>query len=598
MAGTKRSGPPRFVEMVRVSSSGQAARDTPEIQREALDHLRTKRDGVLVERIEVEGGISGAKKLALRPDLLRLEQLTKARAYDEIRVYHLDRLTRAEDPRERMAVLGMALDASAVIVDTSGREIDPADESGMGELDFYLNTWAAARERVRILKRTLDGRRRQAAAGRFVNGRPPFGLIWDKERSEWSLEPEHSEVVRRIFTLAIDGSSSPGIARILNAEGVPSPRKGRWSPATILGTLHNKVYAGSLTQRILGEAFETEVPAIVDSATWERAQAALGHRRKKPRHISIKHEALCRGRAVCGVCGASMHVSGTRGGKYLYYRCASRNKLNDLPPCSAPTHPLPPVDAAVWDALVSRLRNSDLILEAVGGDEQGADPWREKLERSVARLSKLTEQEMEVLHLRSQELLSAMACAARLGEIKRDRTTLEEQVGVAQKAIAQREAYRLLRAGIDAQLSTIRENLDAADFTTRKKLVEALVPDLPGYGITIHADGRIEIIGALDIQAASSTGGASDSGMGGGGDCTGEAASGAMALAAPDFAQLSTETYVCWSRTLGLPQRPVGLGGRQLSAENRLCMAEPGWDPAPVFDCWGHRSAGVRLYGA
>lgn len=507
---------PRYVELVRVSSSGQAARETPEIQKMALDHLRGSRSGILVERIEVEGGISGAETLARRPDLQRLQQLTRARAYDEIRVYHLDRLTRAEDPRERMAVLGMALDACAVIVDTSGRVIDPADESGMGELDYYLNTWAAARERIRTRARTIDGRRKGAAAGRYMHGRPPYGLSWNRERGEWSVVEEHSNVVRRIFALAIDGTSTPGIASLLNAEGIPSPRKGRWSPSTVLGTLHNRVYFGELVQRLQGETFESTVPAIIEPATWERAQAALGHRRKKPRHVHIKHEALCRGRAVCGVCGASMHVQGGRGGKYLYYRCASRHKLNDLTPCSAPIHSLGPVDEAVWNALVTQLRDSDLIMEAVVGDGPSSDSWDEKLESRLARLSKLTEQEMEVLHLRAQELLSATACASRLREIARDRTTLQEQVSVAQGAIAQREAHRVLRAGIDAQLLVIRENLDAADFVTRKKLVEALVPDLPGYGVTIHSDGNIEIIGALDIASSTSAGSASGGGAHGG----------------------------------------------------------------------------------
>ncbi len=554
---------PRFVELVRVSSSGQAARETPQIQKDALDLLREKRDGIFVERLEVEGGISGAVAFERRPDLVRLDQLTKQRAYDEIRVYHLDRLTRAEDPRERMAVLGMALDAGAIIVDTSGRVIDPGDDSGMGELDFYLNTWAAAMERKRILRRTLDGRRRKAAAGHFIQGRPPYGLAWDKEARTWSFVQGHAEVVRRIYFSAIDGNSSTAIARHLNAEGVPSPTNRRWLSATILGILHKPIYKGVLIQKVKGKVYESSLPAIVESATWEQAQEALEHRRKKPRHIHIKHRALCRGRAVCGVCGATMHVQGGRGGKYLYYRCASRHKLNDRTPCSAPIHPLHPVDDAVWEALTRQLRDSDLMMDAATGEEAEGDSWDEKLEGHISRLSKLTEQELEVMHLRSQELLSATACATRLSEIKRDRDALQEQVGVAQRAIAQREARRLFRDSIDDRLGVIRANLDGADFETRKKLVDTLVPDLPGYGIFIHADGRIEIIGALDIQSASGTGGASGGGVGGSGKSVMDGVSGVPALAAPDDVKLRPQTYVRWSRTLGPQAGPkrVDCGG-------------------------------------
>jgi len=159
---------PRYVEFVRVSSKGQAERDTPEIQRTALDRLRETRPGILVERIEEAGGISGTKGLAERPDLQRLQQLTERRDYDEIRVYAIDRLTRAADPRERFAVFGMALDADAVLVDTRGHVVDPADDSGSGELEFYLHSFFAAREAKKIVRRTRDGLKRAAAKGRPV----------------------------------------------------------------------------------------------------------------------------------------------------------------------------------------------------------------------------------------------------------------------------------------------------------------------------------------------------------------------------------------------------------------------------------------------
>jgi hypothetical protein len=50
---------PRFVELVRVSTKGQADRDTPAMQRAALDRLRQMRPGVLVERIDsqISGGL-------------------------------------------------------------------------------------------------------------------------------------------------------------------------------------------------------------------------------------------------------------------------------------------------------------------------------------------------------------------------------------------------------------------------------------------------------------------------------------------------------------------------------------------------------------
>ena len=42
---------PRFVEIVRVSTQGQADKNTPEIQHQDLDRLRESRPGIPVERI-------------------------------------------------------------------------------------------------------------------------------------------------------------------------------------------------------------------------------------------------------------------------------------------------------------------------------------------------------------------------------------------------------------------------------------------------------------------------------------------------------------------------------------------------------------------
>jgi DNA invertase Pin-like site-specific DNA recombinase len=60
--------------------------------------------------------------------------------------------------------------------------------------------------------------------------------------------PEQAEVVRRIFTMSSNGIGLSGIAKTLNAEGVPSPQPSRnrsiraWCPSSIQEMLHNKLY--------------------------------------------------------------------------------------------------------------------------------------------------------------------------------------------------------------------------------------------------------------------------------------------------------------------------------------------------------------------
>src|SRR6266536_966910 len=106
---------PKYIELIRVSGQSQVARDTPQDQRAALDALRTSRPGQFVARIE-EGAVkavSGAADLSKRPDLQKLFALAKMKAFTEVRIRRLDRLSRHPDPRERFAIFGAIMDAGA-----------------------------------------------------------------------------------------------------------------------------------------------------------------------------------------------------------------------------------------------------------------------------------------------------------------------------------------------------------------------------------------------------------------------------------------------------------------------------------------------------
>ncbi len=490
------ANPHRFVELVRVSTRAQADRDTPEIQRGALDRLRRTRPGILVERIEALG-VSGGRSLQDREDLLRLKELTADGAYDELRVYALDRLTRADDPRERMAVLGMALDASAIIVDTNGRVIDPADDSGMGELDFYLQTFFASRERKRIKRRTMDGRRKAAAEGRLAAGMAPYGLTWDFKASVWGIDEEAAAVVRDIYDMALEGLSAVRICDRLNARGLPSPTKRRWSNVSVLMILRHTAYRGQLNQTLEGQTFETPVPAIVEETTWHHVQDALDARRSGGRREGKQRKALFRKLARCGVCGRTMYTYHSR--HYGYYRCASSHPSTQAPRCSNRSHRIKQVDEAVWSLLVARLRDPSLLMQTAAAQDSEEDDWAAKLAAYAERQGKLESLQLEVLALRRDDLLTEGACRRRLKEIKTDLNTLESLIEVAQRAQRSQSTREAARESLVQRLQAIDGALDALDFESRRALVESIIPRLAGYGVTLYPDGHVEVVGALDI---------------------------------------------------------------------------------------------------
>ena len=93
--------------------------------------------------------------------------------------------------------------------------------------------------------------------GEFVYGTAPYGYKKGPEKNTIIIDDEAALVVRRIFRLACDGVTITQIARILNAEGVPTPsmhlsnvRSKKYIPRTvwtfesIKNIIINRIYTG------------------------------------------------------------------------------------------------------------------------------------------------------------------------------------------------------------------------------------------------------------------------------------------------------------------------------------------------------------------
>lgn len=479
---------PRFLELIRVSSTGQAERDTPEDQRRALARLAQARPGRLVERIEHgASGLSGAAGLNQRPDLLRLAELSRARAFDELRVRHLDRLTRHTDPRERFAIFGMVADAGAVIVDAGGHVVDPATE--IGEVDYFLQTWASARERKKIVERTVEARRRLSAAGRPMTT-IPYGRTFDYEAGVWGTDEERTAVYRRIFRETIAGVSLHQLAARLNSEGIPAPKGGTWEASSLRRMLRN----GSAVGRMTSYGHPISCPPVVDEMTQRRALAALarGRTRSGP---PAKHDALLRKLATCSVCGSSMHVAMGSRPAVLYYRCAGAKPGT----CEARTyHPVAEVDAAFLEALRAALEDPGRILHAAtkrrpaGAVESDAAGVRQEI-------ALLDRREENLVRLQTRGMVSAPVFERQAAEIARLRNSATERLAALDASLAAAQHARDHAADLTAAVEGIRKRLARATFTEWRRLVEQLFPRQEGTWVRIHPTGRIETHGLLRL---------------------------------------------------------------------------------------------------
>lgn len=496
--GTSKSTLPRAVELIRVSTEGQAERDTPELQRRALDKLRQSRPCVVVERIEALG-VSGALGREARDDLRRLEALSRARAFDELRVWNLDRLTRSADLRERAAIWGFALDAGAVIVDASGRALDPSDESGIGEVDYYLQTFFASRERAKIIARTGAGRRRAAEDGHLSQGSPPYGRRYDHEAKRWVLVPEQAEVYRRIVREIIAGRSTREVVAGLNRDGIPAARSECWWDSSVKRLLH----AESIVGRYEVCGCVTEIPAIVDRATWEEAQRALERNRSRAGAPGTL-PAMLRRRLACGVCGRTAHVLTWHRGEPSRYGCPAARLIAGEPCAERRTHLVAKADAAVRAALERLLTTPDVLRVAAGLDRGPADVtrWRQQIARADQAAARARDSEARLLRLLDDGAVSEDVARERLSAVRQERAAAAEARAAAEAALESEAAREAARDTLEDRAAELAERVRGAPDAKWGELVEILFPLRQPFGLKIWPDRRITGTGRLPLAPA------------------------------------------------------------------------------------------------
>jgi site-specific DNA recombinase len=493
---------PRYIELIRVSGHAQVHRDTPEDQRAALDALRIARPGEFVARIE-EGAlqaISGAADFAHRPDLQRLVQLADAKAFSEVRIRRLDRLTRHPDPRERFAIFGAVMDAGAVIVDASGHTIDPKTE--LGEVDYFFQTLMASRERKAILERTVTARLRLAKRGQ-LQGRPPYGRHWNKRALIWEVTQPEFGTYQRIFREYLHGKGCIEIAKRLNDEHVPPPgstwarSSPRWKHAPVWRhtTIHALLTHHSAVGELTSFGQQLSCPPVVDVETFEKVAERLRARNMRAgRPPATDARALLRRLAVCGRCGSRMWIvrGGSRGHWHLYYACA----MARLVPLGSKCRTRHRVDAMDEKMKKFVARNLLDTRKWKAPDKDAGYDSASQLSAFSRELRRLDKQEERLVRLRMKGLASARVLDSQLGELKMERASLESKIGKA-KLAKERKAEHAADKDREARLAEVRDQIqehrDEMDFAQWRQLITTVANEV-AEPCRVFPDGSIRWI--------------------------------------------------------------------------------------------------------
>ena len=197
-------------------------------------------------------------------------------------------------------------------------------------------------------------------SGKHLTGTVIYGYLWDEKREHWLVDEEAAEVVRRIFSLTLEGYGPYQIACKLSAdrieipvvhlarfnEGVnrSKPVKGPygWGSSTIVNILKKREYLGHTinfkTRKHFKDKkshyvsedewtiFENTHEAIIDQQTFDLAQKIRSNVRRYPNGWG--EAAPLTGLLYCADCGGKMYVHRTNNGKRVsQYTCSNYTKV-------------------------------------------------------------------------------------------------------------------------------------------------------------------------------------------------------------------------------------------------------------------------------
>lgn len=207
---------PLALAYVRVST-GRQAKTGYSLESQPAQLIRSaNKDGYRVEIVTETGSGRNSSRPALNQALNRLANGEAQALY----ALDIDRLARSTQHLLEIANLSRKQKWRLVVTSADVDTSSPA-----GEMFFTMAAAFAQYESRMISQRVL--RQHEARRDR--------GVIWGLTEGPKSPLPE--DLIDRIIALRGEGRSLPGIAKTLEAEGVPTARGGKWAAGTIRGIL-------------------------------------------------------------------------------------------------------------------------------------------------------------------------------------------------------------------------------------------------------------------------------------------------------------------------------------------------------------------------
>ena len=315
--------------------------------------------------------------------------------------------------------------------------IDTAEgENELAPIRNLFNEWYARD----ISKKRRISNKIKGNAGEPM-GQPPYGYIKDpNDPKHWIVDDEAAQVVRRVYSMTLEGFGTEQIAAQLEKDDVLTPRaywltkgikrpgKGKqqpptkWNSSTITKILSLQEYCGDILnfktysksyknkKRIDNDrenwvVFQDVHEAIIERAVYEQVQQKRGKIRK--RRTNNGEHNMFSGLLVCADCGSNLHFHFNQGNPEIkYFNCS--NYKGNRGTCTSTHYVRVDFLKEVVLGEIRRLTKfaslyEDEFVKAVIGHSQQAEQTDRKLKEKELRTLLARDEELDGLFERIYE---------------------------------------------------------------------------------------------------------------------------------------------------------------------------------------------------
>ena len=396
--------------------------------------------------------------------------------------------------------------------------INDGVDSARGDDDFtpfrnIMNEYYA-RDTSRKIRSTFQSK---GKSGKHLTGTVIYGYLWNEARDQWLVDPEAAEVVKRIFSMTIDGYGPYQIASKLKEEKVLIPsaylaqhgegvNKNKtfkdvygWGSSTICNILEKREYLGHTinfkTRKHFKDKkshyvpedewtiFENTHEPIIDQQTFDLVQKIRGNVRRYP--DGWGEAAPLTGLLYCADCGGKMYVHRTNNGKRIsQYTCSQYTKV----PCGTLCKTQHRINEDVVLSLVSEMLKAIAeyakhdraefvrVVQEAQSSQQTAEVKKQRTRLATAK-QRVSELEVLLCKIYEDNILGKLSdsrYATLDAQYEKEQSELTAEISVLEKAV---KSYEKHEKDADRFIALIDkyENFDKLTIAMLNEFIEKIL---------------------------------------------------------------------------------------------------------------------------